>query len=248
MNPESSVRTAKLMGAAALAKIEASRVIVFGLGGVGSFAAEALARGGVGNLALLDFDCVEQSNLNRQLVALTSTIGKLKTDVMMGRVLDINPEAHVEIFSMRYTADTAGKVDLSKFDYVVDAIDSIAPKVELIVRAKAVGTPIISATGTGNKLDPTRFVVTDLFATENCPLARLLRKRLRKRGIDSLDVVFSPEGSPKPEFSCQDDAGTDEDGDRGCGRAKPGTVPFVPPIAGLVMAGVVLRRLAGFAK
>ena len=153
MNPESSVRTAKLMGAAALAKIEASRVIVFGLGGVGSFAAEALARGGVGNLALLDFDCVEQSNLNRQLVALTSTIGKLKTDVMMGRVLDINPEAHVEIFSMRYTADTAGKVDLSKFDYVVDAIDSIAPKVELIVRAKAVGTPIISATGTGNKLD-----------------------------------------------------------------------------------------------
>ena len=244
MNPESSVRTAKLLGAAALAKIEASRVIVFGLGGVGSFAAEALARGGVGNLALLDFDNVEQSNVNRQLLAMTSTIGQQKTDVMMKRVLDINPAAHVEVFQMRYTPENAEEVDLSRYDYIVDAIDSLRSKVELIVRAKAAGTPIISATGTGNKLDPTRFVVTDLFATENCPLARLLRKRLRKRGVDSLDVVFSSE-----EPSCLDEEANDgEEDDKGHDRAKPGTVPFVPPVAGFIMAGVVLRRLAGLDK
>lgn len=241
MDPAATVRTARVVGADALAKIEGARVLVLGLGGVGSFAVEALARAGVGTLALLDCDVVDVSNLNRQLCALRSTLGRRKTDVMRERVLDINPDAHVEVLDMRYGEDTADAVDLRRYDYIVDAIDSIPSKVELIVRAKAAGVPIISATGTGNKLDATQLCVTDLFDTENCPLARLLRKRLRKRGVDSLEVVFSP------EMCGMYGGGVDGDADdaEGRERAQPGSMPHVPPVAGMVMAGLVLRRIAG---
>ena len=238
MNPAASVRTARLIGAEALEKIEASHVLVVGVGGVGSFAAEALARGGVGTLTLLDFDRVTESNINRQLVALTSTIGLLKTEVMRNRIVDINPEAVVNVINMKYASETADAVDLMDYDYVVDAIDMVVSKVELIVRAKNAGVPIISAMGAGNKLDPTQFRVTDLFSTENCPLARILRKRLRKRGVDSLEVVFSPEMAREPLVE-------EELGGPAKGRRAPGSLSFVPSVAGLILAGTVIKRLAG---
>lgn len=236
MNPAASVRTARLIGADALAKLEASHVLVVGIGGVGSFAAEALARGGVGTLTLLDFDRVTVSNINRQLVALHSTVGLLKAQVMRSRILDINPDAVVNVLDMKYTAENADQVDMSGYDYVVDAIDSVNSKIELILHAKAAGTPVISAMGAGNKLDPAQFIVTDLFATENCPLARLMRKRLRKRGVEALDVVFSPEAAQEPH----DDAGGEASR-----KGPPGSISFVPSSAGLVLAGAVIRRLAG---
>lgn len=244
MNPLSSSRTVKLFGEAAVAKIESSKVLVVGLGGVGSFAAEAIARGGVGTLTLLDDDRIEHSNLNRQLIALTSTIGKLKTEVMRDRILDINPEAVVDVLPIRYDNNSADEVDLSRYDYIVDAIDSLRPKEELIVRSKEANVNIISAMGTGNKIDPGNFSVTDIFSTSNCPLARILRKRLKKRGVDSLEVVFSPEPCYRAERKeCLDEPETLFDCD-----IKIGTVSFVPSVAGLMMAGVVLRRLAGIAK
>lgn len=236
MNPAASVRTAKLIGAEALGKLEASHVLVVGIGGVGSFAAEALARGGVGTLTLLDYDRVAVSNINRQLVALHSTIGLLKTQVMRSRILDINPDAAVNVIELKYTAENADQVDMSGYDYIIDAIDMVNSKIELILRAKAAGKPIISAMGAGKKLDPTQFIVTDLFATENCPLARLMRKRLRKRGVETLEVVFSPESAHDAE--AEEGNGEDRGG-------PPGSISFVPSSAGLVLAGVVIRRLAG---
>ena len=236
MNPAASVRTARLIGADALRRLESSHVLLVGIGGVGSFAAEALARGGVGTLTLLDYDRVTESNINRQLVALNSTVGLLKTQVMRSRILDINPDAVVNVIEIKYTAENADQVDLSGYDYIIDAIDSMNSKIELIMRAKAAGKPIISAMGAGNKLDPTQFIVTDLFATENCPLARMLRKRLRKRGVESLEVVFSPEPAQDPRA---------DDGGEVSRKGPPGSISFVPSSAGLVLAGAVIRRLAG---
>lgn len=236
MNPAASVRTARLIGADALRRLESSHVLLVGIGGVGSFAAEALARGGVGTLTLLDFDRVAESNINRQLVALNSTVGLLKTQVMRSRILDINPDAVVNVIEIKYTAENADQVDLSGYDYIIDAIDSMNSKIELIMRAKAAGKPIISAMGAGNKLDPAQFIVTDLFSTENCPLARMLRKRLRKRGVESLEVVFSPEPARDPRA---------DEGGEVSRKGPPGSISFVPSSAGLVLAGAVIRRLAG---
>lgn len=239
MKRTATLRTEQLIGRECCERLAAAHVIVVGLGGVGSYAAEALARGGVGTLTLVDFDVVSESNLNRQLIALTSTIGRLKTDVMRERILDINPEATVHVRELKFSAETADQLPLSACDYVVDAIDMVPAKVELIVQAKNAGKPVISSMGAGNKLDPSRFIVTDLFDTANCPLARIMRKKLRKRGVDALDVVFSP------ETPCEIDAVALEEAEVAPKKIPPGSISFVPSVAGLMMAGVVIRRLAG---
>lgn len=232
MNRQATARTEQMIGRKGCVRLAHAHVLIVGLGGVGTYAAEALARSGVGSLTLIDFDRVCESDLNRQLIALQSTIGQLKVDVMRARILDINPDAEVNTFAVKFSRAVADTLDWSSFDYVVDAIDALSAKVELVVRAQAADVPIISAMGTANKCDPTQFVVTELFDTVNCPLARFMRKRLRKRGIDSLEVVFSPEQAFPAEVS-------------DCAPSALGSLPFVPGVAGLMLAGVVFRRLAG---
>jgi len=233
--PVKDSRTALLLGEAGVNVLKKARVAVFGIGGVGGFACEALARAGVGSLLLVDDDTVSESNLNRQLIALRSTIGQPKVAVMAARIADIDPSIAVETRQCFFDETTAGSFDFSAFDYVIDAIDTVSAKVELICRAKAAGTPIVSCMGAGNKLDPTKFVVTDLAKTDTCPLARVLRQRLRKQGIQHLQVVYSTEPPLTP-------LETIEDGGR---RQLPGSVSFVPSAAGLVAAGAVIRALCG---
>ena len=187
------IRTRLLIGDKPLNKLAAAKVAVFGVGGVGGFCVEALARAGVGTLHLYDDDTVSESNLNRQLIALHSTIGRPKVDVMAQRVLDINPKCNVQAIPMFYLPENADTVDLSQYDYVIDAIDTVAAKLELVKRCTQLNVPIISAMGSGNKLDPSAFVVTDISKTQGCPLARVMRKELRKRGINHLKVVYSEE-------------------------------------------------------
>ena len=226
-------RSELLLGKDATSKLADSYVAVFGVGGVGSFAAEALARAGVGRILLVDNDVVSESNINRQLIALTDTVGRAKVEVMAERIRAINPDAIVEQRQCFFAEENAHEFPFEELDYIVDAIDSVSSKVELICRAKAADTPIISSMGTGNKLDPTKFVVTDLYKTDTCPLARVLRQRLRKRGVDSLDVVYSTEAPRTP-------LETIADGGR---KQLPGSLPFVPPVAGMIAAGVVIRGL-----
>ena len=223
-----------LIGAEALGRLAAASVAGVGLGGVGSFAVEALARAGIGRLVLVDHDAVEESNLNRQLCALRGTIGRLKAEVMAERVLEINPEAEVEAHAERYCPDTAEALIRPELSYVVDAIDSISAKVELGVRAKGLGIPIVSVMGTGGKLDPTRLKVADLYATSVCPLARVMRSELRARGIESLDVVYSDERPAGPGVDREEGGGR---------RTIVGSLSCLPAAAGLAAASVVLRRL-----
>lgn len=219
-------RTEQLLGADAVERLRASRVALFGLGGVGSFTAEALARAGVGHLLLVDGDRVAPSNLNRQLVALHSTLGRPKAEVMAARIRDISPAIHVDARHAFYLPENADEFDLVGFDYVIDAVDTVAAKVELAVRARAAGVPLVSCMGAGNKLDPARFEVADLFATSVCPLCKAMRKALKARGVTALTVVYSRE---TPAVACR----------------PPGSVSFVPAVAGLILAGVVIRALAG---
>lgn len=218
-------RTEQLLGADAVERLRTSRVALFGLGGVGSFTAEALARAGVGHLLLVDGDNVAPSNLNRQLVALHSTLGQPKADVMAARIRDISPAVRVDARRAFYLPENADDFDLAGFDYVIDAVDTVAAKVELAVRACAVGVPLVSCMGAGNKLDPARFEVADLFATSVCPLCKAMRKALKARGVTALTVVYSRE---TPAVACR----------------PPGSVSFVPAVAGLILAGVVIRALA----
>lgn len=218
-------RTALLLGEAGVEKLKRSRVAVFGLGGVGSWCAEALARAGVGSLALIDKDVVEESNCNRQLVALTSTIGRAKADVMRERVLDINPACRAEAYKLFYLPETAHLMPLAGFDYLADCIDNVTAKIHLVCSAKAAGVPVISALGAGNKLDASAFRVTDLSRTSVDPLARVLRRELKKRGVEHLPVVWSDE-LPK--------GGTAD---------TVGSVSFVPPVMGLLMAGHIIGEL-----
>ncbi|MBP7636900.1 MAG: tRNA threonylcarbamoyladenosine dehydratase [Kiritimatiellae bacterium] len=218
-------RTEQLLGADAVERLRTSRVALFGLGGVGSFTAEALARAGVGHLLLVDGDNVASSNLNRQLVALHSTLGQPKADVMAARIRDISPAVRVDARRAFYLPENADDFDLAGFDYVIDAVDTVAAKVELAVRACAVGVPLVSCMGAGNKLDPARFEVADLFATSVCPLCKAMRKALKARGVTALTVVYSRE---TPAVACR----------------PPGSVSFVPAVAGLILAGVVIRALA----
>ena len=218
-------RTALLLGEAGVEKLKRSRVAVFGLGGVGSWCAEALARAGVGSLALIDKDVVEESNCNRQLVALTSTIGQTKADVMRERVLDINPACRAEAYKLFYLPETAHLMPLAGFDYLADCIDNVTAKIHLVCSAKAAGVPVISALGAGNKLDASAFRVSDLSRTSVDPLARVLRRELKKRGVEHLPVVWSDE-LPK--------GGTAD---------TVGSVSFVPPVMGLLMAGHIIGEL-----
>lgn len=234
------VRTALLLGEPAVERLKRSRVAVFGVGGVGSFAVEALARGGVGSLSLFDGDTIAVSNLNRQLIATTKTLGHLKVEVAMERVLEINPDCRVEANFVFYSPENADRFDFSSFDFIIDAIDTVSSKLELVVRANGAGTPIISCMGTGNKLDPTRFEVADLFETSVCPLARVMRRELKKRGISRLPVVYSREEALKPVPQAEEPRA---DTEQFAKRQTPGSVSFVPSVAGLILAGEVIKRL-----
>ncbi len=227
-----------------MAVLARSRVAVFGLGGVGSWAAEALARSGVGAFVLVDDDYVSLSNLNRQLIALRSTLGKPKVEVMRDRILDINPDAELRIFRETYNADSAERILTTDVDYVVDAIDMVSSKIDLVIRCKAMGIPIISAMGTGNKLDPTRLELADIHKTAVCPLARVMRQELKKRRIKKLEVVYSREVPAR--INAADPHAASLATDLRAGRRSiPASVSFVPPAAGLIIAARVVTVLTG---
>ena len=235
-------RTGMLLGAEAVERLAASHVIVFGIGGVGGFATEALARAGVGHLDLVDDDVVGITNLNRQVVGLTSTLGQPKAEVMAERVRDINPACVVTAHRCFYLPETADRFDLSTYDYVIDAVDTVTAKLHLIGRAKEADTPVISSMGAANKLDPTAFEVADINKTSVCPLARIIRKEARKRGLGHFKVVYSTEPAIKP----QGQADLERELRPGSSnRSLPGSVSFVPPVAGLILAGEVVKDLVG---
>jgi len=224
-------RTEMLLGSEAMQRLAAARVALFGVGGVGSYVAEALARSGIGTLDLFDSDTVAPSILNRQLIATRETLGMPKVEAARARILSINPAAQVGAHQVFYLPENADDYDLSVYDYIVDAVDTVSAKLELICRAKAAGVPIISCMGTGNKLDPTRLELADLYDTTVCPLARVMRRECRKRGIDSLRVLYSRE-EPRTPIGAEP------------GSRTPASIAFVPSAAGLIIAGAVVRELA----
>ncbi|MBQ2737903.1 MAG: tRNA threonylcarbamoyladenosine dehydratase [Clostridia bacterium] len=233
---EQDIRTAALIGTEALARVKSARVCIVGIGGVGSFAAEALARAGVGRLTIYDADTVSVSNINRQIIALHSTVGRQKTEAMRDRILDINPLCQVECHNIFLTRESVGDLALQDFDYVVDACDTVAVKAELAVRCEALGVRLISSMGTGNKLDPTALTVSDIYKTKVCPLARAMRSELKRRGVRSLRVVYSEE-EPRTPYPL---GGSGEKAD---GRPAPASISFVPSAAGLIIASEVIRAL-----
>ena len=242
-------RTQLLLGPEAMKILASSVVAVFGIGGVGSYAAEALARSGVGGIALFDDDAVCVTNINRQLVATLSTVGRPKAEVMRDRILDINPEVIVDVHAVFYGAENAEKYDLSRYSYIIDAIDTVSSKLVLIERAKAAVVPIISCIGAGNKLDPTAFDVADIYKTSVCTLAKVMRRELRARGISALKVVYSKE-NPMPlseadEISCKQNCVCPPESTRNCAvrRQVPGSIAFVPSVAGLILAGEAIKDL-----
>lgn len=238
-----------LVGPAALAKLAAKKVAVFGVGGVGSFAVEGLVRSGVGKLVLVDDDCVCLTNINRQLHATTRTVGLPKVEVMRDRVLEINPDAQVTLHRKFYLPETAEELFADDYDYIIDAVDTVTAKIDLVVRAVARDIPIISCMGAGNKLDPTKFEVADIFDTSVCPLAKVMRYELKRRGIKSLKVVYSREKPVLPqeseEASCATGCVCPPGTTRKCTtrRQIPGSVAFVPSVAGLIMAAEVVKDL-----
>ena len=238
MNPYS--RTEFLLGKAAMEKLHRSRVAVFGLGGVGGYAVEALARSGIGSLVLVDHDTVSLTNLNRQILATRDTVGKSKAQAAAQRVASIDPEIQVEALQTFFGPETAEKFDFSQYDYVIDAIDTVTGKLALVAAAKAAGTPIICAMGAGNKLDPTAFQVADIYETSVCPLARIMRKECRKRGIDRLKVVYSQEDPIACTLPPDDPAWAELPEGR---NALPGSCAFVPSVMGLIIAGEVIKDL-----
>lgn len=225
-------RTAMLIGEENLKKLSACRVAVFGIGGVGGYVVEALARSGVGELDLIDSDTVNISNINRQIIATHDTLGKSKVDAAKERVMNINPDAKVSTHNTFYLPENSSEFDFKKYDYIVDAVDTVTAKIEIIVNAKKAGTPVISCMGTGNKLDPTLFEVSDIYKTSVCPLARVMRRELKQRGIDSLKVVYSKEEPIKSEIT-----------DSETGKNIPASISFVPSVAGLIIAGEVIKDL-----
>ncbi len=233
-------RTELLLGHAPMEKLRNSRVLVFGVGGVGSHCIEALARSGIGTFTIVDNDVVSLTNINRQSIACHSTIGQYKTQVMKDRILDINPRARVTAKEQFVLSDGIGELLEEKPDYIVDAIDTVTAKISLAVLAEERGIPIISSMGTGNKLDPSAFEIGDIYETSVCPLCRVMRRELKKRGVKRLTVLYSKE---EPVLICS--AGADLETKGASGRSAPGSVSFVPPVAGLLMAGYVIRRLAG---
>ena len=220
-------RTELLMGREALARLREAKVAVFGVGGVGGYVVEALVRSGVGSFVLIDNDKVSLSNLNRQIIATRDTIGRDKVDVMRERIHSINPGAGVEVHKCFYLPETAGKFDFSGYSYVVDAVDTVTAKIEIVLRSREAGVPVISSMGAGNKLDPTGFQVADIYDTSGCPLARVMRRELKKRNVEHLKVVYSREKAIQT------------------GQRTPGSVAFVPSVAGLIVAGEVIKDLTG---
>jgi len=242
-------RTELLLGKEAMELLSKARVAVFGIGGVGGYTVEALARSGVGAIDIIDDDKVCLTNINRQIIATRKTIGKYKVDIMKERILDINPKCIVTTHQCFFTPETADQFDFSVYDYVVDAIDTVSGKIELVMRAQAHNVPIISCMGAGNKLDPTRFEVTDIYKTSICPLAKVMRKELKARGVKSLKVVYSKEPARKPfddsSNSCRNHCICPPGTARKCTERRqiPGSSAFVPPVAGLIMAGEVIKDL-----
>ncbi len=222
-------RTELLIGKEAIEKLQNSKVAIFGLGGVGSYVVEGLVRAGIGNFVLVDNDKVDITNLNRQLISTHKTIGKNKVEVAKERILEINPNAKVEIYQEFFMPETEGILD-SSINYIVDAIDTITAKIELVVRANKLNIPIISSMGTGNKLDPTKFEIEDIYKTSVCPLAKVMRKELKARGIKKLKVIYSKEKPIKPNIA---------EGE----EKVPGSISFVPPVAGLIIAGEVIKDI-----
>ncbi len=235
---EQFLRTRMLLGSDALERLLRARVAVFGIGGVGGYTVEALARSGVGQLDLIDSDCISVSNLNRQILATHSTVGMPKVEAARQRILDINPRCTVRTFPIFYTPDTADQFDFSQYDYIVDAIDTVTGKLQLVMQARAAGTPIICCMGTGNKLEASAFEVSDISKTAMCPLARIMRKELGKRGVKHLKVVWSREEALTPTGWEAEAAALGK-------RQIPGSVAFVPGAAGLILAGEVIKDIAG---
>lgn len=239
-------RTELLLGRENMERLAGARVAVFGVGGVGGYVVEALARSGVGALDLIDDDVVAPSNINRQIIATVSTVGRPKAEAARDRVLDINPDCRVQVHKTFYLPETAGEFDFREYDYVVDAIDTVTGKLMLAEQAAKAGTPIISSMGAGNKLDPTAFRVADIYETKVCPLAKVMRRELKKRGIGALKVVYSeePPVAPPPLRDGEEGPAAPAHGK----RRTPGSVSFVPPVAGLIMAGEVIKDLCGADK
>lgn len=227
------MRTELLIGASGVKRLKESVVAVFGLGGVGGFVCEGLVRAGVGKLILIDNDIIDITNLKRQIIALHSTVGLAKVDVMEERLKDINPDLEIEKHNCFYLPASAGQIELSKCNYIVDAVDTVAAKIELAMQADKLGIPIIASMGTGNKLDPTKLEIADITQTSVCPLAKVMRKAFRERGIKRLKVVYSKEEPVKNKCA----------GLQGGQRSAPGSVSFVPSVAGLIIAGEVIREL-----
>ena len=231
-------RTEMLVGSLGIENLNAARVAVFGVGGVGGYVAEALARSGIGALDLIDSDTVNLSNINRQIIALHSTVGQYKVDVMKARIADINPDCKVEVYKCFFLPENQHLFDFTKYSYVVDAVDTVTAKIQLVLQAEAAGVPIISSMGAGNKLDPTAFEVADIYKTSVCPLAKVMRRELKQRGVKKLKVVYSREEARKP-------LGGAEQGITPQKRATPGSTAFVPSVAGLIIASEVVKDIAG---
>ncbi len=234
-------RTGLLVGEEAINKLQNSRVAVFGIGGVGGYVCEALVRSGVGHFDLIDKDTVSASNLNRQIIASYDTVGESKTEVMRRRMLSINPEADIRVYNSFFLPENSSSFPFEEFDYTVDAVDTVTAKIELILCSQRAGVPVISSMGTGNKLDPSRLRVSDIYSTSVCPLARVMRRELRKRGVKALKVVWSDEEPTLPEkriSSVQDDSAENT-----VRKDVPGSTAFVPGAAGLLIASAVIRDL-----
>ena len=242
-------RTELLLGQDSIRKLSEKRVAVFGIGGVGGYVTEALARSGVGALDLIDKDTVSISNINRQIIALTSTVGKYKTEVMKERILDINPDLQVKTYNMFYLPETADQFDFTRYDYVVDAIDTVTGKIALVLHAQRDNVPVISSMGAGNKLDASQFEVADIYKTKVCPLAKVMRRELKKRGVKKLKVVYSEEQPTRPiedmAISCRTNCICPPGAEHKCTERRdiPGSVAFVPSVAGLIIAGEVVKDL-----
>lgn len=242
-------RTQLLLGVDAMERLKKSRVAVFGVGGVGGYSVEALARSGVGAIDLIDDDKVCLTNINRQIIADVKTIGKYKVDVAKDRILSINPKCKVTIHQCFYLPENAGDFDFNEYDYVIDAVDTVTAKINLVMQANECGVPVISSMGAGNKLDPTAFMVSDIYKTSVCPLAKVMRRELKKRNIKKLKVVYSKEQPIVPmedeSISCRSHCVCPPGAERKCTdrRAIPGSVAFVPSVVGLIIAGEVIKDL-----
>ena len=243
MSDEQFLRTEMLIGSEALNKLKRARVAVFGVGGVGGTVCEALIRGGIGSIDIVDDDKVSVSNLNRQIIALKSTVGKDKVEVCKNRLLDINEEAVITAHKCFFTPEISDKFNFSEYDYVVDAIDTVTGKIELILKAKENGVPVISAMGAGNKLDPTAFTVDDIYKTSVCPLARVMRKELKARGVKDLKVVYSKEVPISSDLTQKEEAAKTPTRTGKPKKSVPGSVSFVPAVMGFIIAGEVIKDL-----